>query len=345
MRILIIAPNWIGDAVMSLSFIQALVADRKLAESSRVGVLADVVAPLSTAPVYTYSKHINRIHVADFKHGRLQLSLRRQLGLRLRQFSYDVAYVLPNSLKSSLLPWFAKTPVRIGYSGELRSLFLNRVLTRPDKNSKPPMVQWYGALGGYSECALRYPELEVAPAYLNKLLHSFRLKKGFLAFAPGAEFGPSKQWPARHFASVASTFLRANDGQQVVIFGSKKDNAMALEIERLVDSDVRQNVTRLTGQTKLEQAIALLSAASALVTNDSGLMHVGAGLGLNVHAVFGSSSPLHTPPLSDLAQVYSLNLSCSPCYQRHCPLGHTNCLVNLGPELILKNLTVLNHND
>jgi heptosyltransferase-2 len=151
-------------------------------------------------------------------------------------------------------------------------------------------------------------------------------------FAPGAEFGPAKRWPARHFASLARQL--AARGFQVWLLGSKKDAPVTAEIQELSG----QACVDLAGRTTLDQAIDLMSFATRVVSNDSGLMHVAAALERPMVALFGSSSPDFTPPLSSQARVIYLKLSCSPCFKRDCPLGHTNCLVQIAPENVLTSL-------
>lgn len=338
MRILLIAPNWIGDAVMSLSLVQALAADpaRQGADASPPEI--HVLAPSATAPVYKFVPQIQSVQVEPFQHGQLQWKLRRQVGRALRQAKYDQAIVLPNSLKSALLPWFGRISERFGYSGELRSLILNRVLPKPSKQNKPPMIQWYGALGGFGAQQLADPALQVNSLYLVETLKEFGLTSGYLALAPGAEYGPAKRWPAGHFAQVAQSFLNQHPEQFVVLHGGPKDVDFSRQIVQALPESLRSRVKVLAGKTRLDQAIVLMAGASALVTNDSGLMHVGAALNVKVHAVFGSSSPEHTPPLNPTAKVYYLGLECSPCFERECPLGHTDCLVQLKPEIVSTGL-------
>jgi heptosyltransferase II len=338
MRILLIAPNWIGDAVMSVSLLQALAADpgRQQADGSAPEI--HVLAPAATAPVYKFVPQVHSVQVEPFQHGRLQWRLRLRVGRALRQAGYDQAIVLPNSLKSALLPWFGRIPLRYGYSGELRSLILNRVLPKPSKLNKPPMIQWYGALGGFGGKQLDNPVLQVNALFLSETLKEFDLASGYLAMAPGAEYGSAKRWPAGHFAKVAQDFLVQWPEQIVVLHGGPKDVEFSRQIIQHIPEPIRNRVRVLAGKTRLEQAIVLIAGASALVTNDSGLMHVGAALNVKVHAVFGSSSPKHTPPLNPSAKVYYLGLECSPCFQRQCPLGHTNCLVQLKPELVYSGL-------
>lgn len=338
MKILIVAPNWIGDAVMSLSLIQALYTDKSFFSAHGQPCEIHVLAPPVTAPVYQFNRAVHAVQVEPFAHGQLQWGLRRKVAKSLASQGFDLAVVLPNSLKSALLPWVARISKRVGYNGELRTAILTHPLPKPAKTNKPPMIEWYGRLGGFQHDVLAYPELQVEPDMAMATLKQFSLSAGFLALAPGAEFGPAKRWPAAHFAHVAAVFLEQNPTQHAVLFGGPKDQAFCSEILALLPLPLRTRAVSLAGSTSLAQAVALMSAASQLVTNDSGLMHVAAALNVQVHAVFGSSSPHHTPPLNKAAKVYYLNLECSPCFQRECPLGHTDCLKKLSPKMVADQL-------
>ncbi|MGV3469133.1 lipopolysaccharide heptosyltransferase II [Limnobacter sp.] len=338
MKVLIVAPNWIGDAVMSLSLIQALHQDNTLRSADGKPCEIHVLAPPVTAPVYQFSEAVRAVQVEPFSHGKLQWRLRKQVGGSLAGRGFDMAVILPNSLKSALVPWFARIPKRVGYSGELRTAVLTHPLPKPSKKAKPPMIEWYGRLGHYSADVLEFPVLHVEPGMRHAACAEFELRPGFLAVAPGAEFGPAKRWPAEHFAEVIAKFLLGNPLQKAVLFGGPKDSVFCGEIVSLLPLDLQARACSLAGKTSLAQAVALMSAASQLLTNDSGLMHVAAALNVQVHAVFGSSSPHHTPPLSSKAKVYYLNLECSPCFQRECPLGHTHCLKKLDPKMVLEQL-------
>ncbi|MDX1670131.1 MAG: lipopolysaccharide heptosyltransferase II, partial [Limnobacter sp.] len=203
---------------------------------------------------------------------------------------------------------------------------------------KPPMVEWYGRLGGYQSNQLPNPAMQLSAVALSEVLNEFQLQNGYLALAPGAEYGPAKRWPAEHFAQVANEFLQKYPDQRVAIHGGPKDVEFSNHILELISPNHKGRVTVLAGKTRLDQAMGLMAGACALVTNDSGLMHVGAAMNVPVHAVFGSSSPKHTPPLNPDAKVYYLGLECSPCFQRECPLGHTHCLMHLKPEMVTTSL-------
>ena len=150
-----------------------------------------------------------------------------------------------------------------------------------------------------------------------------------LALCPGAEYGPAKRWPAEYYASVANE--KISEGWTVWIFGALKDQPIAKEIQTLT----HQKALDFTGKTTLGEAIDLLSLAQVIVTNDSGLMHIGAALEKPLVVIYGSSTPNFTPPLTHIKQILSLNLPCSPCFERTCPLNHLKCLKDLHPEQVL----------
>ncbi len=328
MRILVVSPNWIGDAVLA----QPLLA--RLRERHRAAVI-DVLAPAWTLPVYRRMPEVAEARTLPFGHGELRLAARRRFARALP--AYDRAVVLPNSWKSALIPWHAGIPLRTGYRGELRYGLLND-LRRLDTAALPRIVERYAALaepaGEPLAHPLAAPRLAVDAAARDATLARLGLvlDRPAVAFAPGAEYGPAKRWPAAHFAALARTF--AARGFQVWLLGSAKDAAATAAVAEAAPGACRD----FAGRTSLDEAIDLLSCAARVVTNDSGLMHVAAALDRPMAAVFGSSSPRFTPPLSQRARVVTLALACSPCFARECPLGHTHCLVQLAPERVLAEL-------
>lgn len=331
MNSLLIAPQWIGDAVMSEPLVR-LLAQR--------GEKVCVLALPWVAPVYRSMAGVAEVIEAPFRHGGLQWQARRSLAHVLRD-RFQVAYVLPNSLKSALLPWLAGVPKRVGHWGEMRWGLLTERHPNPPRDERPPMVPFY------LELAVKTPHHDAVPKLHWRgdsaaLLQTHGLRAGaYGVFAPGAEFGPAKRWPARHYAALA-TRLR----QKVVLLGSPKEAADAAAIEAGVADDAVE-VVNLIGKTNLNDAIGLIATASWVVSNDSGLMHVAAAFGRPQVAVFGSSSPLHTPPLNELARVVWLKqasdvqpaLDCAPCFQRVCPLGHLRCLNEVQPERVAQALS------
>jgi heptosyltransferase-2 len=327
MRILIIAPSWVGDAVLTHPLLV------RLKERDPSGTI-DVLAPPWALAVFRRMPEVAKTISLPFGHGDLKLGERRRFAKSLER--YDQAIVLPNSLKSALIPWHAGIPVRTGYRGEMRFGLLND-RRRLDKEALPLIVERFAALAEPAGESLRRPlpepRLRVDPQAREATLAKFGLdaSRPIAAFAPGAEYGPAKRWPARHFAELGKTL--AARGEQVWLFGSAKDAEITREIGAAVPGAVD-----LAGRTTLDEAIDLLSLATRVVTNDSGLMHVAAALDRPMAAIFGSSSPAFTPPLSAKARIISLHLSCSPCFQRTCPLGHTNCLVQLEASRVLAAL-------
>ncbi|XZG69587.1 lipopolysaccharide heptosyltransferase II [Chitinibacteraceae bacterium HSL-7] len=323
-QILIVAPAWVGDAVMAQPLYRVL-AERY------PGVAIDVLAPSWTRPLHARMREIRHAIDAPFGHGELALKARWALGRELSKTGYDQVILLPNSLKSALVPFFAGIRTRTGWLGESRYGLLND-WRRLDKTALPRMVQRFVALGADADAPLpdfTPPELVVDPASTRAVMQRLGLdtSKPVLALCPGAEYGPAKRWPARHAGQLASDYLAR--GWQVWLLGSNKDHDICRDI-----AAIAPGVANLAGQTALADAIDLMAAADAVVCNDSGLMHVAAALGRPLVATYGSSSPIFTPPLSERARVVSLELSCSPCFKRECPLGHLDCLEKLEPARI-----------
>ena len=321
-RSLVIAPQWIGDAVMSEPLLARLAAR---------GETLTVAALPWVAPVYRAMPQVGEVIELPFAHGRLDWAERRRIAARWRG-RFDAAYVLPNSLKSALLPWLARVPLRIGYHGEGRLLLLNQRL--PNPSGRPPMVAFYCALGGPLAASGERPHLSFSDAVLHAATRAADVTPGaYWAFAPGAEYGPAKCWPAVHYAALARS-LYLQHGQPVLLIGSGKEAAICEQIAAASAGACRV----LAGKTTLLDAMALIAAARGVVSNDSGLMHVAAALGVAQAAVFGSTSPEHTPPLNPRARVLwlkeELQLDCSPCFERTCRFGHTRCLTEVHPERV-----------
>jgi heptosyltransferase-2 len=290
------------------------------------------------APVYRAMPQVAEVIEFPFAHGGLQWQARRAMAKRLRG-RFDAAYVCPNSLKSALIPWWAAIARRVGYQGESRIGLLNQRLPNPPAGERPPMVAFYSALSGEADVAQDRPRLQMDSRPRAATLQAQGLsEQGYYVFAPGAEFGPAKRWPVRHFAALAARLA-----MPVVLLGSAKEAVLCAEIAAQAAALGSLPVRDLSGRTSLDQALALIAAARAMVSNDSGLMHVAAAFATPQVAVFGSSSPLHTPPLSEQAHViwlkddrhYQPPLDCAPCFQRDCPLGHTRCLADIAPERVI----------
>jgi heptosyltransferase II len=321
-RSLVIAPQWIGDAVMS---------EPLLARLAKRGEFLAVAALPWVAPVYRAMPQVAEVIELPFAHGRLDWAARRRVASELRG-RFDAAYVLPNSIKSALIPWLAGIPKRIGYQGEGRVLLLNERL--PNPAGRPPMVAFYAALACEPAREGERPLMKFDTSVLGSAAQAAGVKSGaYWVFAPGAEYGPAKCWPADHYAELARA-LYAQHGQPVLLLGSGKEAALCEQIAAQSEGACRV----LAGQTSLIDAMALIAAARGVVSNDSGLMHVAAAFGVPQAAVFGSTSPEHTPPLNPRARVLwlkeELKLDCAPCFDRVCRFGHTRCLTGVSPARV-----------
>jgi heptosyltransferase-2 len=325
LRSLVVAPQWIGDAVMCEPLLAALAAR---------GEHLTLAALPWVAPVLRAMPQVAEVIELPFAHGRLDWAARRGVARALRG-RFDAAYVLPNSIKSALLPWLAGVPLRIGYRGEGRPWLLNRAL--PNPGGRPPMVAFYRALAGAAPASADgdpLPRLSLPAPQLAQAVQAAGVQPGgYWVFAPGAEYGPAKCWPAAHYAALARS-LQAQSGLPVLLLGSGKEAALCEGIAAAAPGACRV----LAGRTTLDAAMALIAQARGVVSNDSGLMHVAAAFGVPQVAVFGSTSPEHTPPLNPRARVlwlkHELQLDCAPCFDRSCRFGHTRCLTEVAPQRV-----------
>lgn len=326
-KILIISPSWIGDCVMTQPLYQRLLEVNPHAH-------IDVFAPKWSMAVFERMPEIRHVFENPFGHGALDLKKRWQVGRELAQHQYDQVIVLPNSLKSAIVAFATQAKQRTGYVGEMRYGLLNDA-RRLDKTALPLMVDRYTALADVPNAfqgKSTNPRLSIDSEQQNQTLQAYSLhrQQPILALCTGAEYGAAKRWLPEHFAKTAQHYHQL--GWQVWLFGSHKDFETAEQVNELSGN----LCVNLCGKTTLAEAIDLLACADLVVCNDSGLMHLAAAVGCKVVAVYGSSSPTHTPPLSPMARIASLHLECSPCFKRECPLGHTDCLRKLLPEQVIE---------
>ncbi|MGX4643820.1 lipopolysaccharide heptosyltransferase II [Massilia sp. SYSU DXS3249] len=332
-RILVISPNWIGDAVMA----QPLLARLKQQHPGRP---IDVLAPPAVAPVWRAVAEVDTVLETPFRHKALQLRERWKYAQVLRARGYGEAYVLPNTLKYALIPWLAGIPKRVGYKGEMRYGLVN--VMHFDEQPPRPMVPFYAALARAPQAPLSpspRPRLVVPDERIEAACARLGIAGdgALVAFAPGAEFGQAKRWPPRHFAALARAIVDQDPAARIVLLGSPKDSATCEEVLALA-SDAAPRMLDLAGQTRLDEAIAVIARCSAMVANDSGLLHIASSLNRPVIALYGPTDPDHAPPFSDIARSLSLRLDCSPCRQRECPLGHHNCMEQMEAPLVWREL-------
>lgn len=334
MNILIVGPSWVGDMVMSQSLyitLKSLYPDATL----------DVLAPNWCKPILERMPEINQAIEMPISHGELNLLGRRAIGKELSANGYDHAIILPNSAKSALIPFFAGIPSRTGWKGEFRYGLLSDL--RPDKRVFQYMVERYVALAYPKTTMLDDVTLEACPRpslLIDKDSQSLAMDKLGLTderqtvgLCPGAEYGPAKRWPDKYYAQVAGTLIA--QGKQVWLFGSTKDREVTEKIKQALPTEAQAHCYDLAGQTSLIEAVDLLAACHTVICNDSGLMHVSAAVGCHIVAIYGSSSPKYTPPLTDKLAMVHTDIGCRPCFKKTCPLGHQDCLNKLMPEQVL----------
>jgi len=332
-KVLVVGPSWVGDMVMAQSLFRLL-------KQENTHLKIDVIAPGWCKPLLERMPEVNQTIEMPFGHGVFKPSARLAMGKSLRSENYDQAIVLPYSWKSALVPFGAKIPKRTGFVGELRYGLLNDI-RRLDKKQLPLMVQRYLALGLSETKALTdypkpklYSDEKTQQAVLSKL-DLEKPANEIVAFCPGAEYGPAKQWPANNFSALAKKLIA--EGKTVWILGSGNDKKIADEINELAENQC----INLCGKTTLQDAIDLLAISDAAVCNDSGLMHVAAAVDTKLVAIYGSSDPSFTPPLSDKVAIAKVDIECAPCFKRECKFGHYNCLRNISADNVKEQIHAL----
>ncbi|WP_311064379.1 lipopolysaccharide heptosyltransferase II [Halomonas sp. DWK9] len=324
-RLLVVGPSWVGDMVMAQSLFMTL-------KARYPGATLGVVAPGWSQPILERMPEVDEVLPLSVGHGEFGLAGRRELAARLRG-RFDRAIVLPRSWKAALVPFMARIPERVGFLGEHRYGLLKE-RRKLDKQVLDQTVKRFVSLGlpleeaQSGQFAIPKPRLTIDRDNLVnlRLIHALSSRPA-IGMMPGAEYGPAKQWPLGHFHQLAARLIK--DGYEVRVLGGAKDHAAGEAIVKGLP-----HAHNLCGKTQLADAVDLLADCRQVVTNDSGLMHVAAAVGVRIHALYGSSSPAYTPPLTQHAVIHYLGLSCSPCFQRTCPLGHTNCLNELDVERV-----------
>ncbi|GDY27279.1 lipopolysaccharide heptosyltransferase II [Agarivorans sp. Toyoura001] len=341
MKILVVGPSWVGDMVMSQSLYNAL---KQLHPQAQL----DVLAPDWCRPMLERMPEVDNALRMPLGHGDLQLAVRWKLAKQLKQSHYDWAITQPNSLKAALIPWFAGIKQRTGWKGESRYGLLNDL--RSNKQAFPLMVERYVSLAHPKDKMIdasvlpsyQHPSLAANINNQQQALEQLKLntQQPILALCPGAEFGPAKRWPEQHYAKVAAHWIEQYQGQ-VWIFGSDKDQTVGEQIIEHLPIALQSHCHNLAGKTKLAEAIDLMALARLAISNDSGLMHIAAALQLPLIAVYGSSSPQYTPPLTDKAKILHTNIECRPCFKKTCQFGHLKCLTELAPERAISAIAKL----
>lgn len=318
-RILIRAPNWLGDLMMATGFVRAVM-------ERWPGAVVDLVvrAGFESLPL----PHRGRL--LPFDGGRTSAGA---FGAALRPRRYDRCYVLPPSFSSAWMARRSGAPERIGYRGQLRGPLLAPALEHRRAPRSAHLLQEYLDLLEPPPAAAAFPpRLDLPPGWADAQLASTcrTLPERFIALAPGAIYGPAKAWPAEHYRAAAR-LLRERTGLPVVIVGTREERPLGEEVRA-----AGEGILNWCGETGLPGLVALLARAELLVSNDSGAMHVMAALGRPQVAIFGSTSPAWTGPLNPRAAVVSHAQPCAPCFARTCRFGHAACLEQVTAEEVLK---------
>ncbi len=297
MKILIFSPSWVGDMVMAQSLFKTL---HQYYPSSTL----DVISPPWPYDLLQRMPEVNRAYKIELTRGKLGWKVRRELAKKLKENHYDWVITLPVTWKSALVGYWCDIPKRTGYLGEMRYGLLND-RRKLETQKLPYMVQRYVYLGLSTGAqvpelsGIPQPTLTINKENLSTWLHKLNLQQdqSIVALMPGAEFGPAKRWPTENYAQIAKDLVQS--GRQVMILGSPKDNETALEIEQKSGTQL----INLCGKTSLLDAVDLLSCANLAISNDSGLMHIAAAVGVPQIAIYRSSTPEFTPPLNDKAII------------------------------------------
>jgi heptosyltransferase-2 len=326
-KYLVVGPSWVGDMVMAQSLYRLL-------HAQNADCTIDVVAPAWSLPILARMTEVRRAVELPVAHGEVALGTRIRCGRSLKAERYTHAIVLPRSWKAALVPFFAAVPVRTGYRGEWRYGLVNDMRTF-DKERLPRTVQRFAALGLARDEPLPeelpQPRLRIDRDSQRRTLERLALADmgHAVALLPGAEYGPAKQWPLEYFTDLAARL--AGVGLAVWVLGSQKERSLG---DQICSAAAGDRVVNLCGRTTLAEVVDVLAACRVAVSNDSGLLHVAAAVGAHVVALYGSSSPAMTPPLTSQQHLFYLGLDCSPCFERVCPLGHLRCLREISVDAV-----------
>lgn len=347
-KILIIAPSWLGDIIMSQSLFKVLKQQHPKAQLC-------IYAPTYAHSILKRMDEIDEILTNPFAHKEFNLSKRYSEGRRLQAMDFTQAYILPNSFKSALIPFFAHIKERIGFKGESRYIVLNCM--RHDKKSFTRMVERYVALAHINDekvvdshtlPAFPYPSLHVhdlsTDEYQNLGLTAPNSadSRPWIALGCGANYGPSKLWPVEYFATVSAHFIA--QGFAILAIGSAKDQDTITKIAATLQKHAPNAMPHfhdLSGKTNLTTALDLVGHCHAAVCNDSGLMHTVAAADVPQICIFGSTSTKYTPPLSKKAICIESTQPCHPCFARTCKYGTYQCQKEITPEQVISKLQSL----
>lgn len=340
MKILIIGPSWIGDMMMSHSLYRLL-------KNQYFNIKIDVLAQQWCHKILYLMPEVNKVIILPLNHGEISLRKRYIIGKNLKKVGYDIAYILPNSFKSALIPFFAEIKQRIGWRGEMRYGLIND-LRKLNTKKLPLMVDRYLALAdrnfisGVKNDKLFFPpKIAINHFTQNKIKQKFNIVNHnlMIGFCYGAENNLSKCWPHYHYASLAKLLI--SDGYQIIFLGSNKDLIQSKKIFSLFNDIEKKHCINLSGKTDLIEVSTLISNCNAIVSNDSGLMHIAAALNVPLIALYGPTSPSFTPPITKKAIVIQSDLQNKNIFSKIQYKNYDYRLININPYYVYETIKIL----
>ena len=323
-KLLIIPQNWLGDIVMSQTLL-------KRVKSENPNTEIDILVNSTFKSLVKRMPEINKAVILDSGHKELGLLKRLNLARRIKG-NYDQSIVLSRSIKSALIPFFAKIPIRTGELGESRYILIND-LKKFTKEDRRKTAFRYVSMFSKKEEVLDekyYPSLQSDPENIEILSDKYKLNldKKIIIFAPGAAFGPSKMWPVEKFKELGE---KLNKDFFILILGSNNEKNIG---DKIVTN---KNMINLCGETTITDAVDLMHISEFCVSNDSGLMHLASATNTKSISIYGATSPELTPPLTSNKEIHYRGISCSPCFEKKCKYGHYNCLVEIQADDVFKS--------
>jgi heptosyltransferase-2 len=338
--VLVLAPNWLGDAVMALPAVSDV---RRRFPSARLVV----AARRAVADIFHLVPFVDELVTLQWSGTWWQRRVFAADAGRLRQLGADLAIVLPNSFAAAWLARRAAIPDRWGYDSDMRSGLLSRVVRRPKGGLHQGAYYQYltralGIESGPLEPAVTMSDGASAAARQQLLGRGWDGVRPVIVFAPGAAYGTAKRWMPSYVARVATDLVRQREATCVMV-GSPGDASTVRDVVSAVEADARLHVIDMTGQTTIEMLAGLLSTATACLSNDSGAMHLAAAVGTPLVALFGPTREKETAPLTRSgrrAEVLTHEAWCRPCMLRECPIDH-RCMTGITPDRVYAALTSL----
>ena len=323
-KLLIIPQNWLGDIVMSQTLL-------KRVKSENPNTVIDILVNSTFKSLVERMPEINKAVILDSGHKELGLLKRLNLARRIKG-NYDQSIVLSRSIKSALIPYFAKIPIRTGELGESRYILINDLKKFTKEDRRKTAFRYVSMFSKKEEVLDKkyYPSLQSDPENMKILSDKYKLNldKKIIIFAPGAAFGPSKMWPVEKFKELGE---KLNKDFFILILGSNNEKNIG---DKIVTN---KNMINLCGETTITDAVDLIHISEFCVSNDSGLMHLASATNTKSISIYGATSPELTPPLTSNKEIHYRGISCSPCFEKKCKYGHYNCLVDIQADDVFKS--------